>query len=159
MKKELASGNGTASSFSCRSAIGRGRGLMGISGSSSSSSPTMQKIDGKFQSAQTDLFTCSSHVIALQKKKTRSRKLNKTLDSLENCFLKSLYAESRCRLYMVVTKVVSKQLNFILCYRFGSCNQLSLIIMRCYYTYTVTQPRQPHWWRASVVMNMRNMRL
>lgn len=43
MKKELASGNGTASSFSCRSAIGRGRGLMGISGSSSSSSPTIDK--------------------------------------------------------------------------------------------------------------------
>lgn len=43
MKKELASGNGTASSFNCRSAIGRGRGLMGISGSSSSSSPTMCK--------------------------------------------------------------------------------------------------------------------
>lgn len=41
MKKELASGNGTASSFSCRSAIGLGRGLMGISGSTSSSSPTI----------------------------------------------------------------------------------------------------------------------
>lgn len=43
MKKELASGNGTASSFSCRSAIGLGRGLMGISGSTSSSSPTVWK--------------------------------------------------------------------------------------------------------------------
>lgn len=43
MKKELASGNGTASSFSCRSAIGRGRGLIGISGSSSSSSPTIDR--------------------------------------------------------------------------------------------------------------------
>lgn len=157
MKKELASGNGTASSFSCRSAIGRGRGLMGISGSTSSSSPKMQKkIDGKFQSAQTDLFTCKSHVTALQKKKTRTRKLNKTHLKIV-FFFKN--AESCCRLYMVVTKVVSKQLNFILCYRFGSCNQLSLIIMRCYYIYTVTQPREPHWWGASVMMNMRNMRL
>lgn len=39
MKKELASGMGTAFSFSCSSARGRGRGLTGISGSSSSSSP------------------------------------------------------------------------------------------------------------------------
>lgn len=39
MKKELASGIGTAFSFSCSSARGRGRGLTGISGSSSSSSP------------------------------------------------------------------------------------------------------------------------
>lgn len=39
MKKELASGMGTAFSFSCSSARGRGRGLRGISGSSSSSSP------------------------------------------------------------------------------------------------------------------------
>lgn len=39
MKKELASGMGTAFSFSCSSARGRGRGLSGISGSSSSSSP------------------------------------------------------------------------------------------------------------------------
>lgn len=42
MKKELASGMGTTVSFSCRSAIGRGRGLRGISGSSSSSSPGQQ---------------------------------------------------------------------------------------------------------------------
>lgn len=62
MKKELASGKGTASSFSCRSAIGRGRGLMGISGSSSSSSPTMW---GKiYYSVMTDLFTACSHVSA-----------------------------------------------------------------------------------------------
>ena len=39
MKKELASGMGTAFSLSCSSASGRGRGLTGISGSSSSSSP------------------------------------------------------------------------------------------------------------------------
>lgn len=42
-KKELASGIGTASSFSWRSAIGRGRGLRGISGSSSSSSPGQEE--------------------------------------------------------------------------------------------------------------------
>lgn len=43
IKNELASGIGTASSFNCRSAIGRGLGLSGISGSSSSSSPRQQK--------------------------------------------------------------------------------------------------------------------
>lgn len=39
MKNELASGMGTAFSFNCSSARGRGLGLSGISGSSSSSSP------------------------------------------------------------------------------------------------------------------------
>lgn len=43
MKKELASGMGTAFSFSCSSARGRGRGLRGISGSSSSSSPVEKR--------------------------------------------------------------------------------------------------------------------
>lgn len=42
---------GTTVSFSCRSAIGRGRGLVGISGSSSSSSPrqrvSVRQMDGK----------------------------------------------------------------------------------------------------------------
>lgn len=47
MKKELASGMGTAFSFSCSSARGRGRGLRGISGSSSSSSPAGWPQGGK----------------------------------------------------------------------------------------------------------------
>lgn len=47
MKKELASGMGTAFSFSCSSARGRGRGLRGISGSSSSSSPAWWPQAGK----------------------------------------------------------------------------------------------------------------
>lgn len=46
MKKELASGMGTAFSFSCSSARGRGRGLTGISGSSSSSSPVGRRESG-----------------------------------------------------------------------------------------------------------------
>lgn len=46
MKKELASGMGTDSSFSCRSAIGRGLGLWGMFGSSSSSSPTKHESGG-----------------------------------------------------------------------------------------------------------------
>jgi len=39
MKKELASGMGTTVSLSCKSAMGLGLGLIGISGSTSSSSP------------------------------------------------------------------------------------------------------------------------
>ena len=50
-----------------------------------------------------------------------------------------------CRLYMVVTRVVWKQPNFRLCYKLGSGNRLSLIIMRGHYTYTVTYPTQQPW--------------
>lgn len=72
MKNELASGSGTASSFSCRSAIGRGRGLMGISGSSSSSSPTMwRRVDSKLYSAVTHLLISGIHVTVLQRRERK----------------------------------------------------------------------------------------
>lgn len=54
MKKELASGIGTAFSFSCSSARGRGRGLRGISGSSSSSSPAGGSQGGKRKGSPRD---------------------------------------------------------------------------------------------------------
>lgn len=70
MKKELASGSGTASSFSCRSAIGRGRGLIGISGSSSSSSPNKRKkTHSIFYSVMTNLLSNCNPATASQEKK------------------------------------------------------------------------------------------
>lgn len=56
IKKELASGMGTDSSFSCRSAIGRGLGLWGILGSSSSSSP-IQHNSGGIQQRNPSVFS------------------------------------------------------------------------------------------------------
>lgn len=78
IKKELASGSGTASSFSCRSAIGRGLGLIGISGSTSSSSPIVQKKARLiFYSALTNLLSIYNHVTVSYERERKQEKIQK----------------------------------------------------------------------------------
>ncbi len=134
MKKELASGKGTASSFSCRSAIGRGRGLVGMSGSSSSSSPTMwKKPDSRICSAISNLLA----VVVMLKHHGKEKQAKNRQIKQPHIFVKKtfIYVELHCTLYMAVTEEVWMQPNFRLCYKLGSENRLSLIIMmRGYYT-------------------------